>query len=238
MFADILATGILKASGPFGFGWARKVDEVQRRHHSVCFSEVPLDKIERLTRRHGNYGIAFAKDFIRDRQGARVWYIDQGSEQAHSLMEHLRELKSRRDFSHPMWDLTPFIDPVMPGRYIGDSTADELAYAKQLGSRSPTSMTFSRPRFSTSRIEPQARQMEWGAVGVLPAPELVPTLQVHVQRETRLFGNAGRADVPLVPERSLGSVKLGVDDDEQSGHGRLKRVTGHEDADVVDLRKP
>jgi hypothetical protein len=120
VFADILATGYLKASGPFGFSWARKVEEVHGRHHSVCFSEVPLDKVERLTHRHGNYGIAFTKDFIRDRQGARVWYVDQGSEQAHSLNEHLRELKSRRDFSHPMWDLTPFMDLVMPGRYEWD----------------------------------------------------------------------------------------------------------------------
>jgi hypothetical protein len=81
---------------------------------------VPLDKVDRLMRRHGFYGIAFTKNFIRSKQGARVWYVDQGSEQARSLNGHLLELQSRRDFDHPMWDLTPFIDLVMPGRYEWD----------------------------------------------------------------------------------------------------------------------
>ncbi len=120
VFAEILATGFLRASGPYGFSWARKVDEVQGLHYSVCFSEVPLDKVERLMRRRGFYGIAFTKDFIRSKQGARVWYLDQRSEQARNLNKHLLELKSRRDFNHPIWDLTPFIDLVMPGRYEWD----------------------------------------------------------------------------------------------------------------------
>ncbi|WP_369252952.1 abortive infection system antitoxin AbiGi family protein [Geodermatophilus amargosae] len=121
VLAKILATGQLQASGTlFGFSWARNVDEVRSLHRSVCFSEVPLDKIERLTRRHGNYGIAFTKDFLRSKRGARVWYIDQGSNQACKLNEHLRDLVTRRDFANPMWDLTPFMDLVMPGRYEWD----------------------------------------------------------------------------------------------------------------------
>lgn len=120
VFAEILATGWLKASGPFGFSWFRKVPELRAKHQSVCFSEVPLDKIQRITRRHGNYGIAFPKDFIRAQQGARVWYIDQGSKQATSLTSHLHELVKAGKFDHPLWDLTPFIDLVMPGVYEWD----------------------------------------------------------------------------------------------------------------------
>lgn len=120
VFAKILATGFLKGSGPFGFSWARKIEEVKSGHYSVCFSEVPIDKVERLMRRHGPYGIAFTKDFIRAKQGARVWYVDQGSEQARNLNEHLFALRSVRDFGHPTWGLTPFMDLVMPGVYEWD----------------------------------------------------------------------------------------------------------------------
>ena len=120
VFAEIIATGLLRASGPYGFSWARKVPEVAARHYSVCFSEVPLNNLERLIRSHGNYGIGFTKDFIRSNHGARVWYVDQRSMQARLLNEHLEDLTRRKDFSHPMWDLTPFVDLVMPGRYEWD----------------------------------------------------------------------------------------------------------------------
>lgn len=116
----ILGTGCLKASGPFGFSWYRKLADVQERHRSVCFSEVPLDKIERLTRRHGNFGIAFTKDFLRGRHAARVWYLDQGSTQAVALANRLSGLQAAKDFADPVWNLTPFIDLVMPGSYEWD----------------------------------------------------------------------------------------------------------------------
>jgi hypothetical protein len=119
-FARSLATGTIDASGPYGFSWARSVPQVTARHNSVCFSEVPLDKVGRLMRRHGFYGIAFKKEFIRAKQGARLWYVDQGSTQARSLNDLLGRLKSEGDFTHPMWDLTPFIDLVMPGKYEWD----------------------------------------------------------------------------------------------------------------------
>ena len=83
----------------------------------MCFSEVPLDKIERLTRRHGNFGIAFTKDFLRGRDAARVWYLDKGSSQAIALSDRLKCLQASKDFSDPVWDLTPFIDLLMPGTY-------------------------------------------------------------------------------------------------------------------------
>lgn len=120
VFARILATGVLRASGPYGFSWARKIPQVASRHKSVCFSEVPLNNLERLIRRHGNYGIGFRKDFLRARQGARVWYVDRGSLQAQLLNEHLSLLKSLRDFGNPIWELTPYMDLVMRGCYEWD----------------------------------------------------------------------------------------------------------------------
>lgn len=116
----ILATGCLKASGPFGFGHFRSIADVEARHRSVCFSEVPLDEIERLTRRRGQYGIGFTKDFVRQKHGARVWYLDQGSSQASSMRSALGRLVAAKDFNNPIWELTPFVDLVMPGRYEWD----------------------------------------------------------------------------------------------------------------------
>ncbi len=120
VFAEILATGLLRASGPYGFAWARRVEGLKKRHLSVCFSEVPLDNIERLVRRRGSYGIAFTKEFIRSRQGARVWYLDQGSQQARSLGSYLHKVMDGEDLGHPIWNMTPFIDLVMPGKYEWD----------------------------------------------------------------------------------------------------------------------
>ncbi len=116
----ILGTGCLKASGPFGFGHFRNIPEVAARHRSVCFSEAPLDELERVTRRRGHYGIGFTKDFLRLKHGARVWYVDQRSEQASSLYSLLGPLVTAKDFSNPIWELTPFLDLLMPGRYEWD----------------------------------------------------------------------------------------------------------------------
>lgn len=116
----ILGTGCLRASGPFGYSYFRKLPEVQQRHRSVCFSEIPLNELDRLTRRNGHYGIAFTKEFLRKNQGARVWYVDQRSAQASSLNSHLEPLVAAKDFTNPIWELTPFIDLVMPGAYEWD----------------------------------------------------------------------------------------------------------------------
>src|SRR5688572_7417184 len=85
----ILGTGRLKASGAFGYSHFRNVPEVEARHRSVCLTEVPLNEIERLTRRRGHYGIGFTKGFLRLKGGARVWYVDERSYLASSLNSHL-----------------------------------------------------------------------------------------------------------------------------------------------------
>lgn len=117
----ILTSGCLRASGPFGFSFYRTIPEVTARHQSVCLSEIPLDQLHQLTKRHGQYGVGFTKDFIRSRQGARVWYVDEKSSQAANLSQQLQTLKSTCDWTHSLWDLTPFIDLVMPSKgYVWD----------------------------------------------------------------------------------------------------------------------
>ncbi|MGW0177309.1 abortive infection system antitoxin AbiGi family protein [Rhodococcus sp. NPDC003322] len=121
ILGKILGTGCLKASGPFGFSYYRTIKQVAAGHHSVCLSEIPLDQIQRLTHRHGHYGIGFTKDFIRSKQGARVWYLDEGTVQAATMRTQLDALVADADFTHPMWDLTPFVDLVMPSkRFVFD----------------------------------------------------------------------------------------------------------------------
>ncbi len=118
--ASILATGCLRASGPYGFSWFRKIPQVASQHSVVCLSEIPIDKINRLTRRHGHYGIAFPKSFIKSRHGARVWYVDQRSAQEQMLTRQMRSLSEHSNYTHPLWSLTPFIDMVVPGEYEWD----------------------------------------------------------------------------------------------------------------------
>lgn len=110
----ILGTGYLKPSGPYGFGHFRKIPDVASLHMSACLSEIPLDQLTRLTGRHGHFGVGFTKDFILQNHGARVWYLDQGSTQARTLRTLLDARVAAGDFADPIWELTPFIDYLMP----------------------------------------------------------------------------------------------------------------------------
>src|SRR5690606_8484326 len=72
---QILLEGRVHAGGPHG--WGRDIKEVRDGHLSACFSEIPLDQLDRLRRRHGPYGVGFCREFIRQAGGARVWYLDK-----------------------------------------------------------------------------------------------------------------------------------------------------------------
>lgn len=113
--AAILIEGFVRPGGPFG--WGRTTEQVKDRHRSACFSEVPIDHVSRLAARHGHYGIGFHRSFVREAGGARVWYVDDSSPVAKALFEHVGTLISRGDFTAALWQLTPFIDRVIPGRY-------------------------------------------------------------------------------------------------------------------------
>jgi hypothetical protein len=114
-FSSILREGFIRPSGPFG--WGRTIAQVQEVHKSACFSEVPLNHIQRLMDRHGSWGIGFKKEFIAQRGGGRVWYIDDGTPLNDAIFDAIRVLLRSQDFSSSWWKATPFMDRVMPQRY-------------------------------------------------------------------------------------------------------------------------
>lgn len=105
----ILSTGHLKPSGPFGA--ARNLGALGNTQEAVCFSEVPLDRLDRLVERRSSYGIAFRQEFLVGKGGARVWYVDNVGPVARTL----RGMVSSRavpgmDLADDFWKLTPVVD--------------------------------------------------------------------------------------------------------------------------------
>lgn len=98
------------------FGAARKLDALNETQRSACFSEIPLDRLDRLVQRRSRYGVGFSQDVLTRAGGGRVWYINNDS----NLADSVRQLISQNvappmDVDSPMWKLTPFID--FPGVY-------------------------------------------------------------------------------------------------------------------------
>lgn len=119
-FKQILLSGTLKCNGPFGFHHYRNEQIALDKHRSVCFSEAPLDQLDRLARRKGYYGIGFPKSTLKQKGATRVWYIDENSPQAKAI-HNLATLASKQsDRSAPIWELTPFIDPIIPDHFTWD----------------------------------------------------------------------------------------------------------------------
>jgi hypothetical protein len=74
---SILASGTVKSINRFGS--ARNLDALGETQESACFSEIPLDRLDRLVARRSHYGIGFRQDILTSAGGARVWYLDRGS---------------------------------------------------------------------------------------------------------------------------------------------------------------
>ena len=114
---SILSTERLEARKRFGA--ARKLRAPDPPQKAVCFSEIPLDRLDRLVKRRGSsYGIGFRQDVLSQAGGGRVWYVDKGS----NVQEALQDLIGVAfgppfDAQSPLWRLTPFID--FPGDYGG-----------------------------------------------------------------------------------------------------------------------
>jgi hypothetical protein len=81
-------------------------------HRAVCLSEIPLDRLDRLVERHGEYGVGFRKSYVRE---APVWYVPRGTFIADSFRELVRtSMEGGIDPDDMIWRLTPFVDN--PGR--------------------------------------------------------------------------------------------------------------------------
>ena len=109
-FLSILGSGLLRGGGPHGL--AGKRAPASAPHLSVCLSEIPLDMLDRLLARRGRYGIGFTKDFVLQRGGGPVWYVERGGEAdsaVETLIAHALE-NPDDDVSKAIWEATPFID--------------------------------------------------------------------------------------------------------------------------------
>ncbi len=111
---SILSEQRLMAVGAFGI--ARGLSALGDTQKSVCFSEVPLDRLDRLVDRRGTkFGIGFRQDVLVRAGGGRVWYVDKDSPLAEAVTAARQLGFNPWDADHPFWRLTPFID--FPGDY-------------------------------------------------------------------------------------------------------------------------
>lgn len=111
----ILPEGRLRP-GPNPYGAARRITKLRDSQRSACFSEIPLDMLDRLVLRRSRYGIGFRQDFLVSNGGARVWYLDLEGEVADAFDELKQaKLSGAIDATDPLWRLTPFVD--FPGDY-------------------------------------------------------------------------------------------------------------------------
>lgn len=98
--------------GETRYGAIRWADALGDSQRAVCFSEIPLDRLNRLVERRSLYGIAFKQDKLIQLGGGRVWYLDSDSSPAHALRRMITDhtQSGHMDLDDPLWELTPFID--------------------------------------------------------------------------------------------------------------------------------
>jgi hypothetical protein len=114
---SILWSGEIEARNPFGCALHDCVpsDESQR---SACFSEIPLDLLDRLVWRRGSqYGVGFHQEVIIARGGGRVWYLDRDTPHHDAFKALLREARVAGPL-HPAWKLAPLVDWVSPNYHF------------------------------------------------------------------------------------------------------------------------
>jgi len=105
---SILWNRILQA-GPFGL--ARRLAPDPDSQASVCFSEVPLHLVQRIAQERGNHGIGFTKQFMIERGGNPIWYVERGSTLHDAIRAMTRETPTTlKPANDRIWQITPFID--------------------------------------------------------------------------------------------------------------------------------
>lgn len=107
---SILSSQTIKAISKYGVG--RNLAPAGATQEVVCFSEVPLHCLKRISERRSPYGIGFSKTFAHSKGVLPIWYVESNSEQHNaikSLMKGAQRVESEEEVS-PIWKLTPFID--------------------------------------------------------------------------------------------------------------------------------
>ena len=108
----------LRAVNPYGV--ARRIAPDPSTQRSACLSEVPLHLLARLASRRSSYGLGFSKQFILEKGGGPIWYVEHGSPSDRAIRAMIASALAAEDpKSDPVWALTPFIDS--PGDYAGGS---------------------------------------------------------------------------------------------------------------------
>lgn len=86
---SILATGHVEARQ--AFGCATNVNGLRSSQQSACFSEIPLDMLDRLVeRRRSRHGIGFHQATAIARGAGRVWYLDRETPQHTAFDDMMR----------------------------------------------------------------------------------------------------------------------------------------------------
>jgi hypothetical protein len=112
--ASIITSGHIEARNRFGLG--RTLDKVGSKHAAACFTEMPLSELDRLRDRNKSWGIAFKRDFILKQHGQRVWYLDADKAPYKAIYGLKEAAYDNRDWTNPVWELTPFIDEWNPAK--------------------------------------------------------------------------------------------------------------------------
>ena len=105
----ILYNSTIFARNPFGI--CRNTAPDIDTQKTVCFSEIPLHLLQRLSGRRGRYAIGFSKQFILANGGGPIWYVEHNSQREIALRELITHaIESSNPQQHQIWSITPFID--------------------------------------------------------------------------------------------------------------------------------
>jgi hypothetical protein len=104
---------------PHGAG--KDIPGLEDQHCSAAFSEIPLHLLNRLVQNRSSYGIGFSQQFLLNRGGGRVWYLEASGVAAHKVQDLAAERSvDGADPKDPLWKLTPFIDFPDPDQLFSD----------------------------------------------------------------------------------------------------------------------
>jgi hypothetical protein len=94
----------------------RNVPGLEENHRSACFSETALNELAPLISTRSVYGVGFRQDFLRERGGQRVRYIEPDTDEAERWRNLVRQrLVDGVDHDDPLWRDTPYVDILDPG---------------------------------------------------------------------------------------------------------------------------
>lgn len=108
---SILASGRIRAFN--SFGCATNVTGLEATQTCACFSEIPLDMLDRLVARRSRYGIGFHQLTLIPKGASRVWYLDPATPTRAAVNGLVRTaMTGGVDLNDDIWRLTPFADNV------------------------------------------------------------------------------------------------------------------------------